>query len=52
MQEAKQIFVTNKEDRRQMAGILVENGYVVKVTKVKVGNSLKPVIEYYREDGK
>ena len=41
-----QIFIKNEEDRKTVVGILAVNGYKVSITKVKVGNQSKSVVEY------
>lgn len=37
--------ISNKEDRRTIAGILVENGYTVKTVKVKIKSTTKTYLE-------
>jgi hypothetical protein len=41
-----QIFIKNEEDRKTVVGILAVNGYKVSITKVKVGNQSKSVVEF------
>ena len=43
------IKVGNEQDRRVIAGILVSNGYTVKITRIKVKNNTKVVLEVKEE---
>lgn len=45
----EKIFIANPQDRRVICGILADNGYTVRLAKVKVGSQTKIVIEYWRE---
>lgn len=39
------IRIANEQDRRTIAGILVANGYTVRLTKIVVGKTKKTVLE-------
>lgn len=39
------LIITKPDDRRQVAAILVENGYGVKKTTIKVGKYSKTALE-------
>lgn len=43
------IEISNKDDRRLVAGILVDNGYTVKTVKVKVKSVTRTYIEAEKE---
>lgn len=45
-----QLDIRLDADKRTVAAILVDNGYTVKKTTVKVGNRSKNVLEVYKED--
>ena len=37
-------------DKRTVAAILVDNGYIIRKATIKVGNRSKTVLEAYKED--
>lgn len=50
--ERNQAEVKNAKDRRDMVGMLADNGYTVRITTVKKPNTSKriTVVEYYKEE--
>ena len=46
----QQLLIVNKEDRRQVMAILADNGYTVRLSKVKIGSTNKVVVEYWRDN--
>lgn len=44
------IEISNTEDRRTIAGILVSNGYRVRETKIPKGKTKRIVIEAIKEE--
>ena len=44
------LIIANKEDRRQVMAILADNGYTVRLCKIKVGKTSKIVVEFWREE--
>lgn len=44
------LIIANKEDRRRVMAILADNGYTVRLGKIKVGNTSKIVVEFWREE--
>jgi hypothetical protein len=47
-----QLVVKNAEDRRTMVAILAENGYAVKMDRVKIDNTPKSVVVILEEPKK
>lgn len=45
-----QLFISNKEDRKQVMAILADNGYTVRLGKVKVGKTSKIVVEAWKDE--
>lgn len=45
----QQLLIASKEDRRQVMAILADNGYTVRLSKVKIGSTNKVVVEYWQE---
>ena len=43
----KTLLIANKEDRRQVMAILADNGYTVRLGKIKVGKQNKIVVEFW-----
>lgn len=51
MDKQKQtLIIANKDDRRQVMAILADNGYTVRLGKVKAGKTSKIVVEFWREE--
>lgn len=46
-----QIFISNKEDRKTVMAILADNGYTVRLGRVKVGKVSKTVVEAWKDEG-
>lgn len=46
------IFIGNKEDRRLVMAVLADNGYTVRLGKVKIGNTVKTIVEAWKEETK
>ena len=47
--DKQRIRVSNTEDRQLIAGILIKNGYTVRLVRDKVGNKAEQFVEYWRE---
>jgi hypothetical protein len=47
-----QLFIGNKEDRRLVMAILADNGYTVRLGKVKVGKTSKIAVEAWKDEEK
>lgn len=48
MGEKKQVIrISNRDERRTVAAILVSEGYTVRETKIKVGKTTRTVIEFW-----
>ena len=45
-----QLDIRLDADKRTVAAILVDNGYITRKTTIKVGNRSKTVLEAYKED--
>ena len=45
-----QVIIKNSEDRRLFAGILADNGYTVKMGKIKVGSQNKTTVEFWKNE--
>ena len=43
-----QLFISNKEDRRQVMAILADNGYTVRLGKAIIGKTTKTVVEAWK----
>ena len=48
----QQVIIKNPQDRRDMAAILADNGYSVKIDRVMVGKTVKSVVIYWEEEEK
>ena len=49
----ERLIIANKDDRRQVMAILADNGYTVRLGKIKVGKQNKTVVEFWiKEDDK
>ena len=51
MEEKMQLIIKNAEDRRAVVAILADNGYTVKIDRVKVGTQTKTVVIAWNEKG-
>ena len=47
-----QLFIGNKEDRKQVMAILADNGYTVRLGKIKNGKTSKIVVEDWKDEEK
>ena len=45
-----QLDIRLDADKRTVAAILVDNGYITRKATIKVGNRSKTVLEVYKED--
>lgn len=52
MAEKLQLVIKNPEDRRKVVSVLADNGYSVKIDRVKVGNQNKSVVIVWKDEGK
>lgn len=50
MTERIQLAIKNQEDRRKIVAVLADNGYSVKIGRVKVGNQAKSVVIVWKEE--
>lgn len=48
--EKQKIYVSNAEDRLALAGILIKNGYTVRMSREKQGNKAVCFVEYWRDE--
>lgn len=48
----QQVIIKNPQDRRDMVAILADNGYSVKLGKVKVGNQSKITVDFWKDEEK
>ena len=46
------LVIKNPEDRRVMVSILADNGYSVKLGKIKVGNQSKITVDFWKDEEK
>ena len=44
------VIIKNPQDRRDLVAILADNGYSVKLGRVKVGNTNKITVDFWKED--
>ena len=51
MEEKMQLTIKNAEDRRAVVAILADNGYIVKLDRIKVGSQSKAVVVVWKEKG-
>ena len=51
MVERIQLVIKNPDDRRQVVSVLADNGYSVKIDRVKVGNQTKSVVVVWKDEG-
>ena len=47
-----QLIIKNPDDRRAVAAILADNGYSVKLGKIKVGNQSKITVDFWKDEEK
>lgn len=47
-----QLIIKNPQDRRDMVAILADNGYTVKLGKIKVGSQNKITVDILDEEKK
>lgn len=48
MAEKIQLIIKNPDDRRQVVAVLADNGYSVKIDRVKIGNQTKGVVVVWK----
>ncbi|MBO7273524.1 MAG: hypothetical protein J6V22_01585 [Clostridia bacterium] len=47
-----QLIIKNPQDRRDMVSILADNGYTVKIGRIKVGSQNKVTVDILDEEKK
>jgi hypothetical protein len=52
MDEKMQLVIKNPEDRRSVVAVLADNGYSVKIDRVKVGSQMKGVVIVWKDEVK
>ena len=52
MEEKIQLAIKNPEDRRKVVAVLADNGYSVKIDRVRVGNQIQSVVVVWKDDVK